>query len=45
MEPLPPKNIHASKGYGKDSNLVNKEGGNTLAELSYNIEPGKLGPG
>ncbi|GJT96687.1 hypothetical protein Tco_1092205 [Tanacetum coccineum] len=30
--------------YYKDSNIVNKEGGKTLAEFPNNIELGKLGP-
>ena len=31
--------------YPKDSNIVNKEGGKTLAEFPNSIELGKLGPG
>nr|AMC32917.1 MatR [Euphorbia esula] len=31
--------------YSKDSNIVNKEGGKTLAEFPNSIELGKLGPG
>ncbi|KAJ4834114.1 hypothetical protein Tsubulata_041342 [Turnera subulata] len=31
--------------YSKDSNIVNKEGGQTLAEFPNSIELGKLGPG
>nr|BDI13090.1 maturase [Begonia coptidifolia] len=31
--------------YSKDPNIVNKEGGNTLAEFPNSIELGKLGPG
>lgn len=31
--------------YSKDSNIVNQEGGKTLAELPNSIELGKLGPG
>jgi hypothetical protein len=30
--------------YSKDSNIVNKEGGKTLAEFPNSIELGKLGP-
>ena len=31
--------------YPKDSNIVNQEGGKTLAEFPNSIELGKLGPG
>ena len=31
--------------YSKDSNIVNQEGGKTLAEFPNSIELGKLGPG
>jgi hypothetical protein len=31
--------------YSKDLNIVNKEGGKTLAEFPNSIELGKLGPG
>lgn len=31
--------------YSKDSNIVNREGGKTLAEFPNSIELGKLGPG
>ncbi|KAI8568962.1 hypothetical protein RHMOL_Rhmol02G0241800 [Rhododendron molle] len=31
--------------YSKDSNIINKEGGKTLAEFPNSIELGKLGPG
>ena len=36
---------HIIPKYSKDSNIVNQEGGKTLAEFPNSIELGKLGPG